>query len=54
MSDDFLAVSVSGMDSFSLHVGRPFGGCSILQGRRKRGGWGGLGPLTFSPLANSL
>ena len=25
-----IAVSVSGMDSFSLHAGRPFGGCSIL------------------------
>ena len=30
ITDDFLAVSVSGMDSFSLHAGCPFGGCSIL------------------------
>lgn len=27
---DFLAVSCSGMDSSMLHVGRPFGGCSIV------------------------
>ena len=27
---DFLSVGVSGMDSFALHHGRPFGGCAIL------------------------
>ena len=30
ISDDFLSVGVSGMDSSILLTGRPFGGCSIL------------------------
>ena len=30
INHDFLSVSVSGMDSSLLHVGRPFGSCSIL------------------------
>ena len=30
ISDDFLLISVSGMDSFSLLAGRPFGGCAII------------------------
>ena len=30
ISLDFTSVSVSGMDSSSLLVGRPYGGCSIL------------------------
>ena len=30
ISDDFLSVSVSGMDSFPLLAGRPFGGCAII------------------------
>ena len=30
ISDDFLSVGVSGMDSSILLTGRPFGGCGIL------------------------
>ena len=30
ISDAFLSVSVSGIDSFSLLAGRPFGGCAII------------------------
>ena len=30
LSSDFLSVSVSSIDDFSLLVGRPFGGCAIL------------------------
>ena len=30
ISDEFLSVSVSGMDNSELLVGRPYGGCGIL------------------------
>ena len=30
ISSDFCSTSVSGMDPYSLLIGRPFGGCSIL------------------------
>ena len=30
ISDDFMSVNVSGMDSGSLLCGRPYGGCAIL------------------------
>ena len=30
ISDEFISLAVSGMDSSDLHLGRPYGGCAIL------------------------